>query len=500
MITVVVSTRSINNKFVDMVKKTSGIKDIEILIYENNGEMSLTQVYNKGLNESKNNIVVFMHDDVKILTKDWGKNLIRHYEKSDYGILGVAGTKLLTENGIWWAARESMYGSVTHTDGEKTWKSDYSYDFGNEIKNVVVVDGVFMSCMKDRIKKQFNEEYDNFHFYDITFSFDNFKEGVKVGVHFDIRIIHSSIGETNDKWEENRAKFIANESKNLPKTSVIEVPYIDSKIMVKNQKKLAIIIPTKNNVDELLIPCVKSIINKSTYGYYQIYIADTGSKTDELNKTKKFIEDMNIVMRRGKIELIEYDYYNFAKINNDVVKNKIDADTELLLFCNNDIEMVNDAISIMVNTYNENNKVGTVGGRLHYEDGSIQHLGISLQVNSKNNLSITHKYLKWDYENIRASKSESYTHGNTAAFMLVAKDLFLEIGGFNEEYIECFEDVEFNLQCILKNKINITTSKAVCYHLESQTRDRNGESIDLQMILKFINNNPNIIKSFNKID
>lgn len=209
---------------------------------------------------------------------------------------------------------------------------------------------------------------------------------------------------------------------------------------------------------------------------------------------------MNIVMRRGKIELIEYDYYNFAKINNDVVKNKIDADTELLLFCNNDIEMVNDAISIMVNTYNENHKVGTVGGRLHYEDGSIQHLGISLQVNSKNNLSITHKYLKWDYENIRASKSESYTHGNTAAFMLVAKDLFLEIGGFNEEYIECFEDVEFNLQCILKNKINITTSKAVCYHLESQTRDRNGESIDLQMILKFINNNPNIIKSFNKID
>ena len=125
MITVVTSTRKINDKFIDMIKKPSGVKDIEILIYENNGEMSLTQVYNKGLRESKNDIIVFMHDDVTILTNDWGKKLIKHYEESDYGILGVAGTKLLPDNGVWWTSRPSMYGSVTHTDGKKTWKNDY---------------------------------------------------------------------------------------------------------------------------------------------------------------------------------------------------------------------------------------------------------------------------------------------------------------------------------------------------------------------------------------
>ena len=367
-----------------------------------------------------------------------------------------------------------------------------------------MVDGVFMSCSKNRIKKQFNEEYDNFHFYDITFCFDNFKEDVKVGVHYDIKIKHNSIGETNEKWEENRIKFVTNEAKNLPKSSVIEVPYIDSKAIVKNQKKLAIIIPTKNKVDELLLPCISSIWEKTNYGNYKIYIADTVSDKDQLDILRAQVNKYNSYCNENdednKFELIEYDYYNFAKINNDVVKNKIDSDTELLLFCNNDIEMVNDAISIMINTHNGNDKVGTVGCRLHYEDGSIQHLGVSLEVNSKNNLSITHKYLKWDYENIRASNPESYTHGNTAAFMLVSKKLFLEIGGFNEEYVECFEDVEFNLQCLLKNKINITTSKAVCYHLESQTRDRKGESIDLQMILKFINKNPKIIESFNKIN
>ena len=162
--------------------------------------------------------------------------------------------------------------------------------------------------------------------------------------------------------------------------------------------------------------------------------------------------------------------------------------------------MLNDAITILVETYNNSKMVGTVGCRLHYEDGSVQHLGISLQENDKNELNITHKFLKWDIENIRASKNESFTHGNTAAFMLTSKKLFLEIGGFNEGYIECFEDVEYNLQCLLKGKINITTSKGVCYHFESQTRGATINKLDLQILLKLINSNPKIKQTFNKIN
>ena len=504
MITVVSSTRLIDEKFVSMIKKTSGIQDIEVLMYENNGEMSLTQVYNKGLSESKNNIVVFVHDDIIIKTTGWGKKLINHYQNTDYGILGVAGTKSLSQNGVWWSSRESMYGCISHSDGNKTWLNEYSYNFGNRIKDVVVVDGVFMSCNKERIKKSFDESYDGFHFYDISFCFDNFKEDVKIGVHFDISLIHKSIGETNDKWEESRLKFIDKEANELPRTSIIEVLYPDTNLKLKKEPKLAIIIPTKNNVDELLIPCVKSIIDNTKYENYTIYIADTGSSKDEIEKIKDFACEMTSTHHtsrvRNLVKVIEFDYYHFSKINNDVVKNKIDSDTELLLFCNNDIEMLNDAITTLVKVHSETKKVGTVGARLHYEDGSVQHLGISLQVNSKDELLITHKYIKWDNENIRNSKTESLTHGNTAAFMLVSKELFLEIGGFNEIYNECFEDVEFNLQCLIKNKINITTNKAVCYHLESQTRQRVGEESDLQILLKFINSNPIIKKTFNKID
>jgi GT2 family glycosyltransferase len=497
MISLVCSTREISPNYEKMIRKSSGLKtdELEILIYVNNGEFSLTQIYNKGLNDAKNDIIVFAHDDIEILSKEWGKKLIKHYNNTDYAILGVAGTKFLDQTGVWWNNKESMYGKVYHTDGYKSWASEYSYNFGDKIKEAVTVDGVFFSCDRARIKKNFDEYYTGFHFYDISFCFENFLEDVKVGVHFDISIKHQSVGEVNDQWNENRLKFIDKEKDNLPQTSCIEVKYINKKVVINDQKKLAIVIPTKNKVDELLIPCIDSIINNTIYENYTIYVADTGSNSSEIEK----IEDhADIVNRyRDVVKLIKYDYYNFAKINNDVVKEHIDKDTELILFCNNDIEMINDAISIMIEEYDKEPKVGTVGCRLHLENGSIQHLGISLEKNKNNELKFVNKFTNWDYDNVRLPRSKTYTHGNTGAFMLVSKKLFQEIGGFNEGYSECFEDVEFNLECLLKKKLNVTLNDAVCYHYETQTRERKTESVDVDRLLSFINDHENLKNTFN---
>ena len=76
------------------------------------------------------------------------------------------------------------------------------------------------------------------------------------------------------------------------------------------------------------------------------------------------------------------------------------------------------------------------------------------------------------------NKSVNYNSiGNTGAFLLIKKSLFNEINGFNENYIECFEDVELNLECLLKNKKNITVSDAVAYHHESVSRNRSSDKI-----------------------
>ena len=64
-LSVVVSTKQRNEYFISHIKTTSGFKEnIEVLVYENNNEYSLSELYNKGLKESQSNIVLFIHDDI----------------------------------------------------------------------------------------------------------------------------------------------------------------------------------------------------------------------------------------------------------------------------------------------------------------------------------------------------------------------------------------------------------------------------------------------------
>jgi len=95
MITVIYSTHKdeeYNKNFKEHIQKTIGIKEFEILEYKNNNEFSLSQIYNKGILESKNNIIVCCHNDIK-LENNWGKRLIKDFEEnSDYAIIGKAGS------------------------------------------------------------------------------------------------------------------------------------------------------------------------------------------------------------------------------------------------------------------------------------------------------------------------------------------------------------------------------------------------------------------------
>jgi glycosyltransferase involved in cell wall biosynthesis len=208
MITIGFSTRKIDNSFVDLLKKTSGIPKCEIVPVENNGEFSLTEVYNKILNESSNDIVVLCHDDIYFDTKNWGNKILNHFKRNnDYGILGLAGTTNMPKSAKWWEDFSKMKGIVNHEHEGKKWESKYSASKGNQLDDVVLVDGLFIVINKKNIKQKFNENIKGFHFYDVDFSFRNFIEDVKIGVMYDVRVTHKSIGQTNEQWEKNRKVF-----------------------------------------------------------------------------------------------------------------------------------------------------------------------------------------------------------------------------------------------------------------------------------------------------
>jgi glycosyltransferase involved in cell wall biosynthesis len=218
MLTVGYSTREHKPEFIEYLKKSSGFKKINVIEKINNGEKSLSQVYNEILEESTTDIVVLCHDDLYFDTNSWYHKLMKHFDKSDFGIIGVAGTTHLAETGKWWETkrRKNMTGIVNHESDGKKWTSKYSDDLNNNIRQVVIVDGLFIALDKRKIKSNFNEDFKGFHFYDIPFCFENFLKGVKVGVITNIRITHKSIGMTNDQWEENRILFVEKYKSNLP--------------------------------------------------------------------------------------------------------------------------------------------------------------------------------------------------------------------------------------------------------------------------------------------
>jgi len=218
-VSVIISTRRIDEGYREHVRKMFSQPDTEILMYENDGQMSLTQVYNKGLKESVNDIVVFMHDDLILETSNMTPKIVKLFEKhSEYGIIGIAGTDKLT-SGMWWQNRENMFGVVGHLHEGKRHVNHYSKGVFNDIlKDVVVVDGLFFMVRKSLLKKEFNEEFKGFHFYDIPFCVENFLEGVKIGLTTKFGITHKSIGITNKQWEKNKLFFEALFEKQLPLT------------------------------------------------------------------------------------------------------------------------------------------------------------------------------------------------------------------------------------------------------------------------------------------
>lgn len=217
VVSVVISTRKIDDDYLKHVSKMFSHPKTEILVYENDGEKSLTEIYNIGLENSKNDIVVFMHDDLILETPNMTPKIVKLFDKHpEYGIIGVAGTDNLT-SGVWWQHRENMFGVVGHVHEGKKHVNHYSKGvFNDKLKDVSIVDGLFFMTHKQRIKKNFNEEFNGFHFYDISFCTDNLLEGVKIGLTTKINLTHKSIGIPNKQWEKNKLFFEALYEKHFP--------------------------------------------------------------------------------------------------------------------------------------------------------------------------------------------------------------------------------------------------------------------------------------------
>ena len=232
--------------------------------------------------------------------------------------------------------------------------------------------------------------------------------------------------------------------------------------------RVGVVILTKGKVP-YLTQCLKSIIQQTKKTEYTVYIGDTGSTSEELQEIVQFLTN-SFPNKNGK--LIQLERYNFARNNNTIINQYV---TEpLVLLCNNDIKLIDNCIDKVVEIHKKEKNVGTIGCRLIFENGTVQHAGQIMWTNNRDMLEITHRGLG----TTEKFKDIEKVVGNTGGFMLISKKLFKELGEFNTNYSECFEDVELNMKCILNGYTNYYTDSVSAYHYESTTRTKEPDAID----------------------
>ena len=224
--------------------------------------------------------------------------------------------------------------------------------------------------------------------------------------------------------------------------------------------QVSIIVPTHDH-GAVLKRMLDSLRQNTTYPNYEIIIVDNHSREEEaLRLYDELKKDVRIrILRRS-------DDFNYSRYNNAGASL---ARGQILLFLNNDMEITHpDWLDELV-MWAERPDVGVVGARLMYPNGRIQHAGVVIGlVGSAGHVFIgehpdiltPHGSPRW-YRNMLAV---------TGACMAMRREVYDELGGFDEAYQLTFSDITFCLKAIERGYRVVYNPFACLVHHEGGTR------------------------------
>ncbi|MBC3516306.1 glycosyltransferase [Neobittarella massiliensis] len=259
---------------------------------------------------------------------------------------------------------------------------------------------------------------------------------------------------------------IEGEAVEAPKlTSIYKINY-----KLLEQPLISIIIPNRDHLQDLR-RCITSVMKISTYKNIEILIVENGSSDPELQEYYAFLRGYD------NVRILEWkEEFNYSKINNFAVES---AKGKYLLFLNNDIEVITPNWIEEMLMYAQRDDVGAVGAKLYYPDRKIQHAGIILGM--RGTAGHAHYHVQTKDGNLGFMGRLYYAQdfmAVTAACMLVSKEDFESVGGFDPEFKVAFNDVDFCLKLYERGKLNVFTPFAELYHYESVSRgsDKKGDN------------------------
>jgi GT2 family glycosyltransferase len=276
-------------------------------------------------------------------------------------------------------------------------------------------------------------------------------------------ILWSSVVEESKTSNEKSINIIRNylEKEKLNYDMITEKnSAISIKWPLDNTKKVSIIIPTIGKID-LLKPCVNSILDLTSYKNFELIFLDNGrgNNPDGI----EFLKNKNIKV----VEVNEV--FNWSRLNNI---GAMHSTGELYLFLNDDIEVLEKNWLDELVRQALRPSVGAVGGLLLYPDKRIQHAGVFLVDHGGGARHWLHfANLEKDiYQNLHQTVRE--VTANTGACLMMRKEVFDEVGGFDEKLPIVGNDIDICLRILNKEYLNIWTPECILIHHESISRKK----------------------------
>lgn len=202
---------SINERLLHQVKQniaeTIGV-DFEIIAIDNrNSPLGICEVYNIGAAKAQYDFLCFMHEDVKMVTQNWGLTVVQLLKPdTGIGLIGVAGSYYKPLIPSSWNGATKKTECIYILQGDKA-KNPDEFEllninpYNQKSAEVASIDGVWF-CTTKAIATKYTfdaESFKKFHCYDIDFSLAVGQDH-KVVVTYEILLAHFSKGSFDRTW------------------------------------------------------------------------------------------------------------------------------------------------------------------------------------------------------------------------------------------------------------------------------------------------------------
>ncbi|HEX2700605.1 MAG TPA: glycosyltransferase [Acidimicrobiales bacterium] len=228
---------------------------------------------------------------------------------------------------------------------------------------------------------------------------------------------------------------------------------------VVGQPRVSILVPTRDKVD-MLRGCIDSVVERSTYTNYEFVVVDNQSaEPDTLAYLRGFA---------GRV--VPYPFpFNYARMMNLAAS---EARGDLLLFLNNDTQVITpDWLEAMIE-HAQRPEVGIVGPRLLYPDGNPQHEGTIVGHKGGHAGNVDHGGYHGLGEMVRNCSAV------TGACMMIRPSLYWRLGGHEERLRIAWNDVDLCLRVRQAGHEVVYTPFAQLFHVEGGTRGYHAHVVD----------------------